>query len=464
MVSRVSSTQQEEQTRKPVGVWQEGACALPLHVNAKACGLALATELKRCMKRKFEEMSSGSSSSGGTRRPVKSLFIDKRSIYRTSQPLTRAFARTLAVSGRLTDERAAMRVQRWWRVVRTWRPANQVQDNEPPQRGVIRSHGLNVICPLTQDTIPVGDCFRLFTSNGTTIAYTAPDLIEYFVSSGRFQCPCTREYFMRAEVARLQRLYTPPGEIDLASLRQGDRRAETVENARLLLQIFDNRHTIAQRHIEHENRCLAVENSCGEAMTEALDLCNDLDTTTMAASLHLQMNIIPEWEQMVRDYMRLDRGKCRTMLLSDREKMRRLSGQDDTDLHGLMWLIAESVEKMIRVDDETPQTQGPPPRSRTPTPVHFGIGPLPGSSSNGHQHPLFGPAPIFGDNSGGTAVPTPMAFLLRQQQGSMSLWGDGDMAGLADAIRSVLEFPLSETPSLREPAGNQSRRDPPASN
>lgn len=330
------------------------------------CGLVLAAGLEACMKRKFEEMMGRQTCSP---RPVKQLRIDKNSVYRLARPMTRAFARALEAAeeknrrgqsqglsqGQDEDEdesegaiaRAGAKIARWWKAVRTWRPTNQVQNDEPALEGVIRSHGKNVVCPLTQDTIPVGLCFRLFTSSGATIAYTAPDLIEYLASSGRFQCPCTREYFTRMEVERLRKLYLGVPE------EKSD--PEILEKAQSLPQVYDNRHSIARQLLEHENRCLAVENSCGEAMTEALDLCNDLSMSTAGASLHLQVNIIPEWEQMVRDYMRLDRSKCRTMLLSDREKMRLLAERDTTDFHGLMWIVMESVDRMIRLDDRRAQ-------------------------------------------------------------------------------------------------------------
>lgn len=358
-------------------------CAAAADASAcqSACRLVLLSGLRLSMKRKLDEMvedslgaAPGASSLRGSMagafgapqsgrgagglgaaaawdlhpRPVKRLCIDKRSPWRRAEPMVRSFAQVLTRAGRLTEDRAAVLVQRWWRVAERWRCANQLDDKA--SAGVIRSFGRNVICPMTQDVIPVGKCFRVFTSNGTALGYSAMDLMEYLVSSGRFQCPCTREYFMRPEIARLQRLCAriDPNDLKVAQL----------------LHTFDNRHAIRYRELEHENRCLAVENSCGGVMTDALDLCGDLTQTTAEVNLVLQGEILPDWGQMVNDYARLDRDKCRTMLLADREKLRRLGGQAMADAHGLMWLVSEAVErKLLLLDgDASDQFRLPPVR------------------------------------------------------------------------------------------------------
>lgn len=224
---------------------------------------------------------------------------------------------------------AVRTIARFWRAYRTLIPSDNV--TEEGTRGYIRRHGKNVICPITQDIIPSQKCFKFVSvETGHVHAYTVDDLVGYFKSSGNFRCPLTREEFNRPTVRRLMK----------RALQNGI-------PAFNLSGIYEMRDSIMRRTIERENRVLAIENQCALAMTEALDMCANLDVSTVAAANQLMNYLLPEWKQLVDDYIRYYPQECRTMLLSDKDKMLRLRRSDMRDPHNLINLVREAIDTKL---------------------------------------------------------------------------------------------------------------------
>lgn len=231
---------------------------------------------------------------------------------------------------------AANVIARFWREYRKFIPSDNV--TETGTRGVIRKGGKDVICPITQDTIPTGQVFKFVSvDTGHVHAYTVEDLVNYFRSSGNFRCPLTREEFTRCTVRRLSQKAVSAG-----------------ISAFSLPGIYEMRHSILQRTIERDNRILAIENSCGIAMTECLDMCSNLNVSTVAATNQLMNYLLPEWKQLVNDYLRFYPEDCKTMLSSDKDKMLRLQRSDLRDPHNLISMVKEAIDTKLSYLDRGP--------------------------------------------------------------------------------------------------------------
>jgi hypothetical protein len=270
---------------------------------------------------------------------VKYLHIDK-SPDRYVRPLVSRF-RDLQIlierekmrlrSERLTGgDKYAAKIQRFWCGAQGLRKVVNNTEDEGHE-GNVRFEGKDVICPITQEAIPWRMVFKFVTNDGAVIAYTTPHLVSYLLSSGKFQCCLTRGKFNNVVIGRLYR----------KAVRLG------VDGAERLMMVYDQRRQILARQIERDNAILAIESSCGTAMSEAMDVCANLNIPTHQATTMLQAEILPEWRQMVDDYIRLDTESCRGMLVADREKLFRLGMSVDSDPHGLLEIIAESVNERI---------------------------------------------------------------------------------------------------------------------
>ena len=248
-------------------------------------------------------------------------------------------------SERLTGgDKYASRIQRFWRGIQSLRRVVNNTEDEGHE-GNVRFEGKDVICPITQECIPWRMVFKFITKDGAVIAYTTPQLVSYLLSSGKFQCCLTRVKF---DTAVIHRLYKK-------ALAMG------VDGVDRLMMVYDQRCQILANRIERDNAILAIESSCGDAMTEAMDICANLDINTSRATVLLQAEILPEWRQMVDDYIRLDVDSCRGMLIADREKLFRLKMSIDADPHGLLDIITESVNERISRCDRYHRSISTPP-------------------------------------------------------------------------------------------------------
>lgn len=225
---------------------------------------------------------------------------------------------------------AAMTIQKFWRFYRALLPSCQ-RFGETGTRNNIRRDGKDVICPITQDTIAVEDCFKFVsTSTGHVYAYSMEDLVNYFKTSGNFRCPLTREEFSRPVVRRLARKAVSRG-VQCSNLTG----------------MYEMRESIMNRTIERDNRLLAIENQCGIAMTECIDMCQNLNMSTTAAASELLNYLIPEWKALVDQYADFSRSDCIVMLRSDKDKMLRLMRSDLQDPHELVNFLNCALEEKI---------------------------------------------------------------------------------------------------------------------
>ena len=236
---------------------------------------------------------------------------------------------------------AVRTIAQFWRAYRPLIPSDNVA--ETGSRGHIRKHGKDVICPITQDIIPNQKCFKFISIHtGHVHAYTVDDLVGYFKTSGNFACPLTREEFTRPTVRRLMK-----------------RAVQNGIPAFNLPGLYEMRDSIMRRTVERENRILAIENQCGIAMTEALDMCSNLNVSTVAAANQIMNYLLPEWKQLVDDFTRFYPNECRTMLLSDKDKMLRLQRSHIQDPHNLVNLVKQAIEEKL---DQFNNSSPLPPR------------------------------------------------------------------------------------------------------
>lgn len=221
-------------------------------------------------------------------------------------------------------------IQRFWLFYKRLSPMCQRCEDQG-NRGFIRQGGKNVICPITQDGIKTQECFKFVsTKTGHVYAYTIEDLVGYFKSSGNFRCPLTREEFSRPVVRRLA----------IKAVKIG-------LSASNLSGMYEMRDSIMRRTIERDNRLLAIENQCAIAMTDCLDMCQNLNVSTTAAASQLLNELIPEWKALVDQYANFSRNDCIIMLRSDRDKMLRLMRSDIRDPHELINFLKTALEEKI---------------------------------------------------------------------------------------------------------------------
>ena len=114
-----------------------------------------------------------------------------------------------------------------------------------------------------------------------------------------------------------------------------------------LTGIFAMRQQIMNRQIEQNNRILAIENTCGLAMTECIDICANFNVPTAIAAHELLNLLIPEWKQLVDDYARFSLSDCRTMVLADKDKMLRLRRSSVANPHRLIRFIDDAIDSKL---------------------------------------------------------------------------------------------------------------------
>lgn len=220
-------------------------------------------------------------------------------------------------------------IARFWKTFKRNFPANNT-DNETT-KGYQRKNGKNVVCCITQDKIPNELCFKFFSLVTSHVhAYSVPDLVDYFKASGNFRCPMTREEFSQPVVRRLS----------LKAFNLGI-------PAMNLIGIFAMRQQIMNRRIERDNRILAIENTCGLAMTECIDMCANFNVSTVVAAHQLLNLLIPEWKQLVDDYARFSLNDCRSMVLADKDKMLRLHRSNVDNPHRLIKFVDDAIDSKL---------------------------------------------------------------------------------------------------------------------
>lgn len=230
--------------------------------------------------------------------------------------------------------RVTIRLQRWWRTARRFVPTNNTDDSSTRWR--VRANGKDARCPISQDAITLPLCFRFVSASRHVFAFSLDSLVAYLRSSGRFRCPCTQESFNSVVVSRIERRAIAAG-----------------VTAQGLRGVFEMRSAVLHREIEHSNRLLAYENSCGADLEEAIEICADDSLTRDRALRYLQRDVLPQWRQTCNEYLRLSRTACMVMLQSNAERLRRLSSIDDADVHGLLHLVIDEVDNRLRVADNT---------------------------------------------------------------------------------------------------------------
>ena len=220
-------------------------------------------------------------------------------------------------------------IARFWRKYKRNLPSNNTENEATI--GYQRKNGKNVICCITQDKIPNKMCFKFFSLQTAHVhSYTIPDLVDYFKTSGNFTCPMTREEFPQCAVRRLS----------LKAFKLGI-------PAMNLTGIFAMRQQIINRQIERDNRILAIENTCGLAMTECIDMCGNFTVSTVVAAHNLLNLLIPEWKQLVDDYARFSLEDCRLMVVSDKDKMLRLQRSNVSNPHRLIKFVDEAIDEKL---------------------------------------------------------------------------------------------------------------------
>ena len=229
--------------------------------------------------------------------------------------------------------RSASCIAKFWRTYRNFLPCNNTTDSAT--RYCVRARGNDVICPITQDTLNLTSVFKFVSATGHVHAYDAVALMRYLKTSSSFVCPCTRQQFTRIEIKRLR-----------DKLKVSEDRAVASE-AQTLLADFEMRWRLQRTTLEQSYRLLAIENQCGLLMTECLDVCSNLSLSSQEASAQLLNYLIPEWKQLVDDFMILNVSECKIMLIADREKITRLELSDLLDVHDLLGFLKEAVISKI---------------------------------------------------------------------------------------------------------------------
>ena len=232
------------------------------------------------------------------------------------------------------------KIQKWWRYIKRYKVTNQREEVDPPKLGFVRADGKNVVCPITQDLIPNEQCFKIIVGPNAVLAYTCEDLVNYLGKTCTFECPCTRTPITLPVIRRLIRKGAKLGVMAVFSL----------------MDRYKNRNHIKQHESELANRRLAIEVMCATLMTEILEICANFDIQTNQAAIELQNTTIPEWVGLVNHYARFDLDWCRTMLIADQEKIKRIEDDPQHNPHGLLRMVLQVVESKIQWCDEMKDT------------------------------------------------------------------------------------------------------------
>lgn len=260
----------------------------------------------------------------------KVLVIDKnpdRYVHRIMNKYREGLINGLRRSRRLGGVEASKLIIKWWRQNK-WKLKVINNTEDTGTRGNIRHGGKDVVCPITQETIKTENAFHIVMDNGAVVVYTIQDLISYLSSTGVFKCCLTRQPFHLPTITRLVKRANKMGIREGADLRS----------------VYVERERIRIRRIEHDNRILAIEASCAAVMTEIMDSAANHDMGAPSAVYNIQQ-LIPEWRQLVNDYIRLDARSCKTMIIGDRERIRRLRDTAYADPYHLLGQLDNNVVK-----------------------------------------------------------------------------------------------------------------------
>ena len=226
---------------------------------------------------------------------------------------------------------AATTIARFWSRYRSLPLVNQTTDDEDPV-GLVTFMGKAVICPITQDTIPRSEQFRLVTTNFEGIAYSRTALAEYLYTTVNFTCPCTRSPIEARDVTRL-----------------ADRCKDWIKENRKpdLLSLYNTRFLVRREAVNNSNQLLAYESACAEDMTRILDEASDLTRPTRNILRNILNQLLPEWNYHVNSLRSLDYDTAYSMLLADREKLRRLQENVVVDPHELLQHVVAAVNQQL---------------------------------------------------------------------------------------------------------------------
>lgn len=260
---------------------------------------------------------------------------------------------------------AAVGIKKWWKRVKQFVCVNQTEEDKAGDEGFLRRGGRNIICAITQDSIPTRNAFKFVTATGQVIAYSMQDILRYLKDSGIFRCPCTTMPFTISVVRRLER----------SAVRAG------FCSPNDLIAVYLRRHIIVQSEIEQRNRALAMESACGVVLSEAISLCNDQNVNASEAFNEISLFIMPEYRSFVVDYYAFNRQSCTAMLLADREKLRRLERTTNTDSHGILFVVMDTVRELVERFEhiERLRTSGRQQHQTTilPAPTQYSTLPVP---------------------------------------------------------------------------------------
>lgn len=286
----------------------------------------LFVSMQSSLKRRIREVDPPVNTQSG----YKTLVIDKnpdRYVRRTMDKYSAYMRSELRRSPRITQRDAALRLIKWWRQVKF--KLKVINNSEKPaQHGYIRAGGGNAICPITQEPIKTNESFHVVLDNGAVVVYTIQDLVCYLSSTGVFQCCLTRQPFHIPTIARLVKIANKAGVAEAADLRT----------------VYMDKERIRVSRIEHDNRILAIEASCASVITEVFNAASNHDIGAIRA-IHTMQELIPEWRQLVNDYIRLDARSCKVMLMGDRERIRRLKWTAYADPFQVLHQFDEGVIK-----------------------------------------------------------------------------------------------------------------------
>ena len=239
---------------------------------------------------------------------------------------------------RTRNTKKIVRIQRWWKY---WKRLI-VNNNTQPELGddkkkifphtkyVIRVKGDPAICCITQESIPVRDCFKYITPTGQVCAYTCSSLISYLRKSRKFECPATRYKFDEVVVRGLRK----------SALRKG------MSIAYDLLDLYATRESFTNQEMVTDNASTGLERTCAEVFSGAVDLCETGGGASDNILQKLETDILPEWRSLVRMLMGLDLHVCVTMLRVEEARLTNLVSRN-VDVAGYMPYLLDQIREHI---------------------------------------------------------------------------------------------------------------------
>jgi hypothetical protein len=269
---------------------------------------------------------------------------------RTTRALVQAVHRVQFHFREAAQAAKVRRIQRWFRFWRRFACVNGTEDVDAlagrAVRGLLRRDGAPLVCPITQDVVPVANSFKLVGPQGAVYAYSCSDLIRYLRSTHRFECPATRNPILLPEVRRLQRR--------AAALH--------VNSGRDLVAEFRSRNDTRAESREHAHALTGLESSCTEVFDTAVRLCERLgsDSGGDEVLMRLESDVLPEWRDYVHQLMVLDCEACLAMLLNEQARVVMLADRG-LDRSGFMGYLLDQVCEFLLACRARVTRPSPPP-------------------------------------------------------------------------------------------------------